>query len=78
MAENFFPDIKESNRIRAFDSGILSGLFGPKSNEMIGGRRKWYNEELHNLYSFPNIVKPGRTRDMHDREEQIRIFQGFL
>jgi hypothetical protein len=31
-------------------------LFGPKTDEVIGGWRKLHNEELHNLYSSPNIT----------------------
>jgi hypothetical protein len=26
-------------------------IFGPKRDEVTGGRRKLHNEELHNLYS---------------------------
>jgi hypothetical protein len=29
--------------------------FGPKKDIMTGGWRKLLNEELHNLYSTPNI-----------------------
>jgi hypothetical protein len=32
-------------------------LFGPKRDEVTGGRRKLHNEELHNFYSFPSIIR---------------------
>jgi hypothetical protein len=40
-------------------------IFGPKRDEMTGGWRKLYNEELHDLYSSPNkitIIKSRRMR----------------
>jgi len=38
-----------------FENG-LRRIFGPKREEVAGGWRKLYNEELHNLYSSPNII----------------------
>jgi hypothetical protein len=32
-------------------------MFGPKRNEMMTGRTNLHNEELHNLYCPPNIIK---------------------
>jgi hypothetical protein len=34
----------------------LRGIFGPKREEIAGGYRRLHNEELHNLYTPPNIV----------------------
>jgi hypothetical protein len=31
-------------------------IFEPKRNYIIGGWRKLHKEELHNLYSSPNII----------------------
>jgi hypothetical protein len=33
----------------------LRRIFGTKMAEIIGVRRKQHREELHNLYSLPNI-----------------------
>jgi hypothetical protein len=38
--------------------------FGPKRDEMTGGWRKLHNEELHNLYSLPNIIRMITSRRM--------------
>jgi hypothetical protein len=38
-----------------FESKVLRRIFGPKRDEVTGGWRKLRNEELHNLYSSPNI-----------------------
>jgi hypothetical protein len=35
----------------------LRRIFGPKRVEVIGGWRKLYNEDLHNMYSSPNIIR---------------------
>jgi hypothetical protein len=48
-----------------FESRVLRGIFGPKRGEVIGGRRKLHNEELHNLYcslSTITMIKSKRTR----------------
>jgi hypothetical protein len=34
-----------------------SRIFGPKRDEVAGGWRKLHNEELHNLYSSPSIIR---------------------
>jgi len=42
---------------------MLKKIFEPKLEEVIGGWRKLYDEELHNLYS-PHIIRLTRTRRM--------------
>jgi hypothetical protein len=39
-------------------------IFGPKRDEVAGDWRKWYNEELHNLYSSPDIIRHIKSRQM--------------
>jgi hypothetical protein len=34
---------------------VLRGIFGPEREEVAGDWRRLHNEELHNLYSSPNI-----------------------
>jgi hypothetical protein len=48
-----------------FENRLLRRIFGPKGDEVTGEWRKLHNEELHNLYSSPDIirqVKPTRMR----------------
>jgi hypothetical protein len=40
---------------------VLRKIFGLKRDEVIGG---WINEELHNLYSSPNIIRMSKSRRM--------------
>jgi hypothetical protein len=41
-------------------------MFGPKRDEVTGGWRKLYDEELHDLYSSPNnnIIGMIKSRSM--------------
>jgi hypothetical protein len=43
---------------------VLRRIFGPKRDEVTGGWRKLHNEELHNLYSSPNIIIMTKSRRM--------------
>jgi hypothetical protein len=40
-----------------FKNRVLRRIFGPKRDEVTGGWRKLDNEEFHNLYSSPNIIR---------------------
>jgi hypothetical protein len=43
---------------------VLRGIFGPKRYDVTGGWRKLYNEEFHNLYSSPSIIRMMKSRRM--------------
>jgi hypothetical protein len=45
-----------------FENRVLRTIFGPKRDEVTGGWRKLHNEELHNLYSSPNIIRMIKSR----------------
>jgi hypothetical protein len=47
-----------------FENRVLRRIFGPKRDEVMGGWRKLHNEELHNLYSSPVIIRTIRSRRM--------------
>jgi hypothetical protein len=43
--------------MRVFENRVLRKVFGPKRNEVMRGWRKLSNEEPHNLYSSPSIIR---------------------
>jgi hypothetical protein len=47
-----------------FGNRVLRRVFGPKRDEVIGGWRKLHNEELHNLYCSPSIIRIIKSRRM--------------
>jgi hypothetical protein len=49
-----------------FENRALRRVFGLKRGEMIRGWRKLHNEELHNLYFLPRIIRMLKVR--MDRE----------
>jgi hypothetical protein len=53
----------EEHRLRVFENRELRKIFGPKWEE-DGSWRKLHNDELHDLYSSPNIVRVIKSRRM--------------
>jgi hypothetical protein len=47
-----------------FENKVLRRIFGPKRDGVTGGWRKLHNEELHNLYSSPIIIRIINSRRM--------------
>jgi hypothetical protein len=50
--------------MRVFDNRVLRRIFGLKRDEVTGEWRKLHNEELHILYSSPNITRQIKSRRM--------------
>jgi hypothetical protein len=46
------------------ENRVLGRIFEPKRDEVTGGRRKLHNEELHNLYSFPIVIRMIKSKKM--------------
>jgi hypothetical protein len=62
-SETLSPKLREKHGLRVFESRIMR-MFGPKKDEVVGGLRKLHNEELHNLYSSPSIIRIIKSRRM--------------
>jgi hypothetical protein len=41
---------------------VLRRIFGPKRDAVTAGWRKLHNEELHNLYCSPSIIRMIKSR----------------
>jgi hypothetical protein len=72
--ETWSLTLREEHRLRVFENRVL--IFGPKREEDRLWR-KLHNDELHSLYSSPNIVRVIKSRRMrwaghvaHMREER--------
>jgi hypothetical protein len=56
--------LRETHKLRLFENRVLRRiLLGPKRDKVTGEWRKFHNEELHDVYSSPNII----TQIMSDR-----------
>jgi hypothetical protein len=60
--ETWSLTLREENRLREFEDRVLRRIFGPKRDEVTGGWRKLFNEELHNLYSSRSIIRMIKSR----------------
>jgi hypothetical protein len=54
----------EEHRLRVFENGVQRRISGPKRDAVTGEWRKLHNEELHTLYSSPNIIRQIKSRRM--------------
>jgi hypothetical protein len=62
--ETWSLTLKEEHRLRVFENKVLRTIFGPKRDEVIGEWRKLHNEEFHNLYSSPDIIRQVKANEM--------------
>jgi hypothetical protein len=68
------------------ENRVLRKICGPKRDELIVGRRKLHNEELHNLYSSPRtynrifklsrMIWAGNLARMREKRNSYRILVG--
>jgi hypothetical protein len=62
--ETWSLTLREEHRLRVLENRVLRRIFGPKRDEVTGEWRKLHNEELHILYSSPNIIRQIKSRRM--------------
>jgi hypothetical protein len=67
--------LREEHRLRVFENRVLRRIFGPKREE-DGSWRKLYNDEIHSLYSSPNIVWVIKSREMRWAGHVARMGEG--
>jgi hypothetical protein len=72
---------RKGHRLRVFENRVLRRMFGPKREE-DGSWRKLHDDELHGLYSSPNIIRVTKSRRMRwaghvARMGKGEVFTGF-
>jgi hypothetical protein len=60
--DTLFLTLKEGHKLRVFENRVLKRILRPKRDEVIGGRRKLHNKELHDLNSSPSIIRMIKSR----------------
>jgi hypothetical protein len=60
--ETWSLTLREENRLRVFENRVLRRIVGPRRDEVTGEWRKLHNEELHNLYTSPDIIRQIKSR----------------
>jgi hypothetical protein len=53
--ETWSHTLREEHRLRVFENRVMRSIFGTKREE-DGSWRKLHNDELHSLYSSPNML----------------------
>jgi hypothetical protein len=73
--ENWSLTLREEHILRVFENRVLRKIFRPKREE----DRSWrnlHNDELHSLYSSPNIVRVIKSRRMRWAGHVARMGEG--
>jgi hypothetical protein len=74
--ETWSVTLREEQRLRVFENRVLRRIFGPKREE-DGSWRKLHNDELHGLYSSPNIIGVIKLRKMRWAGNVARMAEGI-
>jgi hypothetical protein len=63
-SETLSLTVREEHKLRVFENRVLWKIIGPKRDGVTGGWRKLHNEELHNFYSSPSLIRIIKSRRM--------------
>jgi hypothetical protein len=81
--ETWSLTLREEYKVGVCENRVLRRIFRLNRDEVIGGWRKLHNEELHNLYFSPNIIRmiksrrmSGNVARMGDKRNAYRILVG--
>ena len=71
--ESWSLTLREEKKLRVFENLVLSRIFGPRRDEVMGEWRRMHNEELNDLYTSPNIVRVIKSRRMRWAGHVVRM-----
>jgi hypothetical protein len=75
--ETWSLTVREERKLRVFENRVLRRIFGPKREGVTVEWRKLHNEELHNLYSSPSIIRIIKSRRMWHGLEMRGTCMGY-
>jgi hypothetical protein len=82
--ETWSLTLREGHRLRVFEIRVLWRISGPQRDEVTGECRKLHNEELHILYSSPDIIRQIKSRRMRwaghvaSMEEERKLYRVLM
>jgi len=62
--ETWSVTLREEHGLRVFENRFLREIFGPNREKVKEDWRRLHNDELHNLYASPNIIRMIKSRRM--------------
>jgi hypothetical protein len=65
--------LRREYRLKVFEKRVPKRIFGPRGDEETGVWRKLHNEELHNLYPSPSIIRMVKSRRMGWTRHIVRL-----
>jgi hypothetical protein len=68
--------LREEHRLRVFENRVLRRIVGSRREEVTGDWRKLHNEEIHNLYSFVDIISQVKANEVGVAEKSVQGFGG--
>jgi hypothetical protein len=74
--ETWSLTLREEHRLRVLTNRALR-IFGTMRDEVTGGWRKLHNEELHNLYSSPSIIRMIKSTSQMDSAYSMNGLRGM-
>jgi len=67
--------LTEESRLRVFETRVLRKIFGPERDEVMEEWRILRNEELRDLYSFPNTIRTIKSRIMNRAGQEAHMVE---
>jgi hypothetical protein len=74
--ETWSLTLREEHRLGVFENRVLRRISGPTRDQVTGEWRKLHNEELHDLYSSPSIIRIIKARRMGEKRNAYRLLAG--
>jgi hypothetical protein len=73
--ETWSLTLREEHRPRVFENRVVR-IFGPKRDEVTGGRRTLHKEELRDLHSSTSVIRIMKSRRIRWEGHVARVGKG--